>query len=81
MFSSTRDLYPQETSSLPPSLSCTNQVCFQKSPNMPWGQIHPRLESLLRLDPACAHDSGEHHRLLTMHQVESELVHHILQKP
>lgn len=49
MFSSTPDLYPWETSSLPPSFGCDNQACFQKWPNMLWRQIHPRLESLLQV--------------------------------
>lgn len=65
-----------------PSLVVTTKHVSRNNQTCPGGKFTPGWNLCSNcLDPTCAHDSGEHHRLLTMHQVEPELVHRILQKP
>ena len=67
--------------SLPPLVVTTKHVS-RNDQTCPGGKFTPGWNLCSKcLDPTCAHSSGEHHCLLTMHQVEPELVHHILQKP
>ena len=73
--------HERPAASLPPLVVTTKHVSRNNQIG-PGGKFTPGWNLCSNcLDPTCAHDSRDHHHLLTMHQVEPELVHHILQKP
>ena len=73
--------HERPVASLPPLVVTTKRVS-RNDQTCSGGKFTPGWNLCSKcLDPTCAHSSGEHHCLLTMHQVEPVLVHHILQKP